>query len=177
MSRTALQLAASTPRNRISGVAATFVLFWCILSPLPVALLSNFESFTDVIGWQWWLPAASSAVAVVLNLPTPHIPRELVRGLDHPDRHRTGRGALFWWSLGATIVIQVQYSVLAYDDPRVAIFVDGQFPPVQAAAWVTLAAAAVVLLRSLAGTLGWVPAGWQELTEDDLPRRVTGGSR
>lgn len=175
MSRTTLQLAARTARNRLSGRLALGVFIWCLASPLPVGVLSNFAGFTDVIEWHWWLPAAAHVVAVVLNLPTPRIPTELVRKLDDPDGLRVGRPAMFGYGLGAAIVVQAQHIALTYDDPWLAVFGSGPFPAVVPAAWVLLASAGLVALRSLAGALGWVPDAWQEVTEGDL--RAKGGRR
>ena len=168
MRRTTIELAAYGPRNRVPGALAVGVLLWSLLSPLPIAILSVFEGFHEIIRWHWWLPAAAYALAVVLNVPTPHIPVSLVGKLDRPDGSRVGRGDLFGYGLGAAMVVMGQSIAISYDDPWLAVFGGGPLPAVEPAAWALLGAAAVVALRSLAGTLGWVPAGWGEITEEDF---------
>jgi hypothetical protein len=166
--RRKVDLATLTPRNRLSGGLALGVLGWCIASPF-LAGLAGLAGLTDVVRLHWWLPVAAYLLAVALNLPTPHVPRELVPRLDGPDgpfATRMGRGTLFGYGIAAAAVVTAQSVVITEDDPWVALL-SGAFLPLQPAAWALLAGTGIVALRALAGRFGLVPAAWRALTPEE----------
>jgi hypothetical protein len=176
--RRRVELATLTPRNRLSGGLALGVLAWCLASPF-LAGLAGLAGLTDVVRLHWWLPVAAYLLAVVLNLPTPHVPRALVPRLDGPSgpfATRIGRGALFGYGIAAAFVMTAQSVVITEDEPWVALL-SGAFLPLEPAVWALLAGTGIVALRALAGRFGLVPAAWRALTTEDYFDERTDSAR